>query len=650
MAKPNVFIGSSVEQKKIAELVQSLLDYDVNPIIWTQDTFEPTQYPLESLEGRLKRADFAVLICAPEAEDRTVIRGTEFNAVRDNIVFELGLAIGRLGRERTFLIAPRDVDLHLPSDLSGIKPETYNASMLPTDPEAALGPACGKIKRAMAKAGILSRSEVTEATGEEAEPKDPPSTTDELENSPPTEGWSAKDFRFNAMFATMTDNLALGAYVAEKFAESQFSRSPEEIAHWEASNQYYKVLAGASKDITPIRRSSEKYPRNAALKELLARTLLRYGPSEEADNLLFEALSDAQDMTLARTIIARAVENEVNDDSKARARNLLLKLNAVPRNMQDDEIEYLRALDAIALYGGFEDIAKAISEVIITKQPEDISARFRLAYEYSEANQNQLAMLHYDAIPRSERSGVAWNNLGVAYSRLQLKGMSVAAYQEGSAKGETISDGNLAHIFVNAGFFSEAKQQAEAALVKEDHDQSVIAALSALQAAKEEEASGLSEAMKVGQARQKLRKTIGYSAISFDGPDLAGEWQTADGPIHLVDDLHGGYQGTLEYVKDVLRKSLLGDTTAKEKVVVTVSLRRFGRALEGQIKRDGGGTSMGLLSLMGSERKVLLQISQGGEVLEGLQYDLEETPIRWERVRPLKAIEPAAPNPGNANL
>jgi predicted nucleotide-binding protein len=63
------------------------LDYDVNPIPWTQDTFEPTQYPLIALEGRLKQSDFAVLVCAPEADDHTVIRGKELKAVRDNIIF-----------------------------------------------------------------------------------------------------------------------------------------------------------------------------------------------------------------------------------------------------------------------------------------------------------------------------------------------------------------------------------------------------------------------------------------------------------------------------------------------------------------------------------------------------------------------------------
>ncbi|MGO8094883.1 TIR domain-containing protein [Rhizobium leguminosarum] len=640
MAKPNVFIGSSVEQKQVAELVQTLLDYDVNPIPWTQDTFEPTQYPLIALEGRLKQSDFAVLVCAPEADDHTVIRGKKLKAVRDNIIFELGLAIGRLGRERTFLIAPRGVDLHLPSDLAGIYPETYDASLLPTSPEAALGPACSRIKRTMAKLGVLSRVEIAEATGEEATAEAEPSTADELENSPPTTDWGADDFRWNYLFATISKNNALAAHVSEQFFQSKFATSVEDVALWESSKQYAEVAYGTSRDISTIRANSEKFPKNAALKEILARALLRYGPSEEAGSLLLEALSHAKEMALASVIVTRAVKIDSAGDPLERARSLLHGLNAVPRSGHEAELAYLRALESIAQYAGFREIAKSILEVAVAKQPEDTNARFRLAYEYTEANQNQLSMLHYDAIPQSERSGVAWNNLGVAYSRLLMKGMSVAAYQEGSAKGETLSDGNLAHVMIGAGFFAEAKQQAEVAIAKEDHDQSVVTALSALQAAKAEEASSLSNAMKIGQACQKLRKAIGNSAISFEGPDLAGDWLTSDGPLRLVDSRNGSYLGTIELAKDVVRRGLLGDTTVKETVKITVSLNRFGSALEGVIKREGGDSPNSLLASIGSERRVLLSISQDGQALRGFQLDLDETPISWERIRLPKELEP----------
>jgi predicted nucleotide-binding protein len=138
MAKPTLFIGSSTENKNLALAVQSSLQYDVFPVVWTQGTFEPSHFALESLEGALDIADFAVLVCAPD--DLTTIREQQYATVRDNVIFELGMFIGRLSRKRTFLISPRGVELHLPSDLNGISPETFDPEQL-SNPEAALGPA-----------------------------------------------------------------------------------------------------------------------------------------------------------------------------------------------------------------------------------------------------------------------------------------------------------------------------------------------------------------------------------------------------------------------------------------------------------------------------------------------------------------------------
>jgi predicted nucleotide-binding protein with TIR-like domain len=46
-----------------------------------------------------------------------VVRNDETLGPRDNIVFELGLFMGRLGRERTFIVRPASGPLKIPSDL-----------------------------------------------------------------------------------------------------------------------------------------------------------------------------------------------------------------------------------------------------------------------------------------------------------------------------------------------------------------------------------------------------------------------------------------------------------------------------------------------------------------------------------------------------
>jgi len=70
------------------------------------------------LEEAARRADFAILIAT--ADDAVTTRGGSRNVARDNVVFELGLFIGALGRDRTYVVADRTHDLQLPSDLNGL--------------------------------------------------------------------------------------------------------------------------------------------------------------------------------------------------------------------------------------------------------------------------------------------------------------------------------------------------------------------------------------------------------------------------------------------------------------------------------------------------------------------------------------------------
>ena len=50
----------------------------------------------------------------------TESRGKPWPVPRDNVIFELGLFMGRLGKERAILMEPRDEDVKLPSDLAGV--------------------------------------------------------------------------------------------------------------------------------------------------------------------------------------------------------------------------------------------------------------------------------------------------------------------------------------------------------------------------------------------------------------------------------------------------------------------------------------------------------------------------------------------------
>jgi hypothetical protein len=145
--KPNIFIGSSVESLSIAYAIQESLDHDANPTVWTQGIFNLNNNALTDLLNALKSFDFAIFVFSPD--DITVIRDARHSTTRDNVLFEFGLFMGRLGKDRVFYLVPRDTkDFHLPSDLIGVNPGTYNNSR--TDNLiAALGPFCNQVRAAM---------------------------------------------------------------------------------------------------------------------------------------------------------------------------------------------------------------------------------------------------------------------------------------------------------------------------------------------------------------------------------------------------------------------------------------------------------------------------------------------------------------------
>jgi predicted nucleotide-binding protein len=144
--RPRLFIGSSTEGLPVAEAIQLGLDHVAECTLWNQGVFELSSTTIETVVDAAAEFDFAILVLTPD--DTTTRRGTSANSPRDNLIFELGLFTGILGRARTFLVYPRDAKLHLPSDLAGVTAATY-ASRSDGNLEAALGPVCTRIKRAM---------------------------------------------------------------------------------------------------------------------------------------------------------------------------------------------------------------------------------------------------------------------------------------------------------------------------------------------------------------------------------------------------------------------------------------------------------------------------------------------------------------------
>ncbi len=223
------------------------------------------------------------------------------------------------------------------------------------------------------------------------------------------------------------------------------------------------------------------------------------------------------------------------------------------------------------LYGGIADIYKREKshflqslalEKALEYNPTNSSSIFDTAYAYSEAGNNDLALMHYQKLIQSKpehKSG--WNNLGVIYSNLEMPILAVSAYQKSFGIGETLAASNLAYKLIQEGFAKEAKEIIVRAREEEDVDGRVEHASSHLaeQTTKQNEkrADSLQKAAVLqrfyrdyGQAYftqndplsfagwWRLPNAYGVRKINQEGNDIKAEWQSDEKKYTLTGTIH----------------------------------------------------------------------------------------------------------------
>lgn len=129
---PVIFIGSSKESLNVAKAIEAnLVSNGFEIKLWSNNFFEPSKFPLENLELTCTMADFSLLVFSQD--DTVISRGKKSLSPRDNVIFELGLFMGSLTRNRVFIISPSGKSLKIPSDLYGLNEIRYKYPDIPSD-------------------------------------------------------------------------------------------------------------------------------------------------------------------------------------------------------------------------------------------------------------------------------------------------------------------------------------------------------------------------------------------------------------------------------------------------------------------------------------------------------------------------------------
>lgn len=123
MIPASIFIASSSEGLPVARAVEKHFKAfgfeKVNT--WKEGVFAQNQSYLESLDLAAHLFDYGIFCLTPD--DIREMRNEKSEVPRDNVLFELGLFMGRLDRDRAFILAESSVSI--PTDLKGINIGRY---------------------------------------------------------------------------------------------------------------------------------------------------------------------------------------------------------------------------------------------------------------------------------------------------------------------------------------------------------------------------------------------------------------------------------------------------------------------------------------------------------------------------------------------
>lgn len=119
-SRPRLFIGSSTEGLKYAKALGEHLAEHFTVKLWSDNVFQVMKSGLDALLEESTKSEFAVFVLT--ADDVNISRNNRASVARDNVLFELGMFLGRLGTDRVFFVAPERVGIKfkLPTDLAGI--------------------------------------------------------------------------------------------------------------------------------------------------------------------------------------------------------------------------------------------------------------------------------------------------------------------------------------------------------------------------------------------------------------------------------------------------------------------------------------------------------------------------------------------------
>src|ERR1700739_604644 len=244
------------------------------------------------------------------------------------------------------------------------------------------------------------------------------------------------------------------------------------------------------------------------------------------------------------TIILRAAEALRKCEDYAEANRLLLK--TLPEANDTQRLSVFSKLyenfkASSQLYEAF-----AVGEYALFENGAQTDLHFNLGFDFGEAEFNELSVFHYKSVlDQRFQDAAALNNLGVAYTALGLPILAVQNPKLAAEVGNTLSAGNLAFKYLDAGMVEEGTKIIGPALTEKDHDVKVDEAVAEIKKRTEAEHEKEKSIYSVSKEQRAFFREFGSAIIYPEIGDIAGLWTFPFGDIPIkVED--GVIEGDLQ--------------------------------------------------------------------------------------------------------
>jgi tetratricopeptide (TPR) repeat protein len=537
----------------------------------------------------------------------------------DWIIQEIGMAIG-LGMKAIIL---QEKGIRIPGGLQG---NTEYIEFSPTNPSAAFPKLLQMISSISPKETPASASVTSDDKGQE-KIEDLQQEPAQIDFKTPNLDWDKRMYELAAFVAIREKDEATLQCIDVAFRKVAPTAKYDEKG-WEAHLQWARIRFGFEGNLERLIELSTANPKNAKVKQELARSYAIYKErSLAAAAFVVAAELSVDDPKYRAQLLRDATRQYVLDRDFEGAKQAVNGIKDCIKKDAATEATFLEALGDLAKEEKDETLQVVALERVVETKPADIDARFTIGLRQSELGNHDLALRHYFSVPDSERSSAVWNNLGVEYDSFSLPAKAVDAFRHAADQSESLAMSNLGNRFANNGFMTEAKDLCDKALKLEEPDKKIHDLVARLADIPETEQQTVDEILLKSKTKSDFYRRVGRLLAEGDASDalLGTAWIDQDCFLKTSKDANI-FQFSCTFERD--EPALLGllgalghpyasqSTTSTQKIKHHVSYKgRFeGRAFFGTVQRRTDGRSA--LGDVPQENEVMMVLSADHQELE----------------------------------